>query len=103
MRTSFGFAQVHKVAGMVREEMDGWDGQNPTSKKVALADYYVVKFPIYVKHDAMDQTDEPLNCTMAVRIPIFSDDEPFNEIVSRAKEQLRQDALEIASSVEVDK
>jgi len=101
MRVQFGFAAVRRVEGMTSRELDGFNGGKWTTKEVPRSDFYKIDIPIEISHPVMDERDHPLSYQMTVRIPITSDHEQFPEIVARAKEQLRQDALDIAKALDV--
>jgi hypothetical protein len=99
MRVTLGLATVRKVQGIVDNDLDQFDGEKWTTKEVPRSDFYTVRIPVHVSHETMDERDAPLDYDMSVRIPILADDEPFPKIVARAKEQLRQDALEISEAL----
>jgi len=99
MRIWFGLEVVCKVHGMVNSELDFVDGEIGPAKEVKRSEFYTITIPVCVSHSAMDERDEPITYDMCVRIPILAHDEPFLEIVSRAKKQLRKDALAVADAL----
>lgn len=94
MHIEIGLPGVRKIEGMTKTVPN--EKGDPLSKEVPSADYYFVQFSVSINHEVSDETDLPVDNTMSVRIKILENDESFDSIVLRAKNQLRQDALEIA-------
>ena len=96
--------EITKAAVMhfdeVKPELDDNIAAIAPQLAVTYPEAYVVIFGLDVIHDHDDPASKPRNIEFTTCIPVISATEPHDQIVSRAKAQLKSDFASLADQID---
>jgi len=97
MTARLDFITIKKISGMTEIYLS--DTPDPA---VPLVDFYIATIPVDVWDDVAGETDGPVTQNFTVRVQVLADDEPFQQIAQRAKDQLRTCVAKIMTALDAE-